>query len=420
VPDGLLRGALEAALGVARAGEESTPVEPAPAPLRPFIHFARLPARAMAAARRAVDGDDGFRARVAAVVAEDDVGRAGWLFLRRAEGWEDELRSMAAGAEESEAAQGERRAEAEARRRLAAVEERLARAEGAASAAKVEAGRAAAALVDERRARQLAVADADRARSRIAELEDERERLTGEVAAATEAAARVQRALDEARAEAGPPAPAAATEPAPAPDVDARWTALRAATVAAADAARRLADDLDAAVGAGETPGGAHLPPASRPAPDARRTPLPLPPAVFEDSPEAARHLLRARGVVLLVDGYNASLLGWPGLAIADQRGRLVDALAELAARTGAEVHVVFDGSEEAGSARVPSAPQRVRVTFTPGTVEADDVLIARAADVAATRPVVVASNDRRVQDGARRAGANVISSVQLLTVLHG
>jgi hypothetical protein len=45
--------------------------------------------------------------------------------------------------------------------------------------------------------------------------------------------------------------------------------------------------------------------------------------------------------------------------------------------------------------------------------------VIARAARVPAHRPVTVASNDRRVQDGARAAGANVISSAQLLAVLR-
>ena len=45
----------------------------------------------------------------------------------------------------------------------------------------------------------------------------------------------------------------------------------------------------------------------------ARRRPLPLPPAVFDDSAEAAAFLTGTDGVVLLVDGYNVSLAGWPG-----------------------------------------------------------------------------------------------------------
>ncbi|MGH9265713.1 MAG: hypothetical protein ACRD1D_13580, partial [Acidimicrobiales bacterium] len=74
---------------MARAGEEDTPVLPAPVALRPFLQFAKLRGAAVAAARRAVDGDDEFRARVAEAVTEDEVGRAGWLWLTRPAGWED-------------------------------------------------------------------------------------------------------------------------------------------------------------------------------------------------------------------------------------------------------------------------------------------------------------------------------------------
>jgi predicted RNA-binding protein with PIN domain len=143
-----------------------------------------------------------------------------------------------------------------------------------------------------------------------------------------------------------------------------------------------------------------------------------LPPAVFDDSDEAAAFLVRVNGVVLLVDGYNVTMLGWPGQPIPEQRARLVDALAELVARTGADVEVVFDGGTDASN-RALGARRGVRVSFSPPGVEADDVVIARAVEVPAHRPVTVASNDRRVQEGARAAGANVISSAQLLAALR-
>ncbi|MGH9226446.1 MAG: NYN domain-containing protein, partial [Acidimicrobiales bacterium] len=142
------------------------------------------------------------------------------------------------------------------------------------------------------------------------------------------------------------------------------------------------------------------------------------PPAVFDDSLEAAAHLVRVPGVVLLVDGYNVSQAGWPGLSIAEQRRRLVDALAELSARTGAEPRVVFDGAELAMPGVVPMTGQAVRVTFSPPGVEADDVVIESAGQLPLSRPLVVASSDKRVQSGARQAGANVISTEQLLAVL--
>jgi predicted RNA-binding protein with PIN domain len=165
--------------------------------------------------------------------------------------------------------------------------------------------------------------------------------------------------------------------------------------------------------------------PPSRPAPRppapsrARRQPVVLPPAVYDDSVEAAEHLVRVPSAVLVVDGYNVSLTGWPELTIAEQRRRLVDALAELAARSGADVRVVFDGSEMAMPGIVPTTARAVRVSFSPPGVEADDVVLDLVAQLPAHRPVIVASNDRRVQQGARRAGANVLTTDQLLAVLR-
>jgi predicted RNA-binding protein with PIN domain len=121
---------------------------------------------------------------------------------------------------------------------------------------------------------------------------------------------------------------------------------------------------------------------------------------------------------VLLVDGYNVTMLGWPGQPIPEQRARLVDALAELVARTGADVEVVFDGATDTAAPAL-GARRGVRVSFSPPGVEADDVVIARAAEVPAHRPITVASNDRRVREGALAAGANVVSSAQLLAALR-
>jgi len=67
----------------------------------------------------------------------------------------------------------------------------------------------------------------------------------------------------------------------------------------------------------------------------------------------------------------------------------------------------------------VPATARPVRVQFSPPGVEADDVVISRVAELRPFRPVVVASTDRRVQAGSRLSGANVISSAQLLAVLH-
>jgi rRNA-processing protein FCF1 len=58
-----------------------------------------------------------------------------------------------------------------------------------------------------------------------------------------------------------------------------------------------------------------------------------------------------------------------------------------------------------------------VTVRFTPSDIEADDALLEMVDRYPHGRPVIVASNDRRVRDGARRRGANVLSAEQLLAV---
>jgi predicted RNA-binding protein with PIN domain len=149
-----------------------------------------------------------------------------------------------------------------------------------------------------------------------------------------------------------------------------------------------------------------------------RRIPIRLRAGTMEDSAEAADQILRTPGAVLLVDGYNISHAVWWDQPIAEQRDRLVGALAELHARTGVEVDVVFDGAEVERGA--PTSPRpAVRVRFSPPGVEADDVIIEMAGSIPANRPVIVASSDRRVRDGARRHGANLLGARQLTEALR-
>ncbi len=476
--DSLLRPALEAAVAVAKAGEEATPIEPPPPALRPFLHFAKLPRPALVAARRVLDADDEFRARVLDAVTESEVGRSGWIYLARPEGWEEELAALLADAEDAGAAASERRAEGDARKRLAGAEAARQRAEDAAAAAEAEATRAVAALADERKARRAAADDLTRLERRLAQVTVERDRAkeaarkaaaeseeggrlvaelrfaldqiqAAELAAAEAAVVERQAAAEERAAAAAaavarvaPPDPlATGHSPSPPPiDTVGAAAALDEAAQAASSLATALAavasslkPAVEAGAGVGPEGGAAKAPPPadSPDPPPVRRAravrrvrppvpqPVPLPPGIFDDSVEAAEHLVRVPGVVLLVDGYNVSLLWWPELPLAEQRQRLVDALAELSARTGAEVAVVFDGAEIAYPGVVPGTARPVRVVFSPPGVEADDVVIARVAELRPFRPVVVASSDRRVQAGARLSGANVISSPQLLSVLH-
>jgi predicted RNA-binding protein with PIN domain len=118
----------------------------------------------------------------------------------------------------------------------------------------------------------------------------------------------------------------------------------------------------------------------------------------------------------LVVDGYNVSKTGYPELTLADQRARLVGQLGALAARTGVEVTVVFDG---AGVITAPPRGSRgVRVLFSDRGVLADDVIRDLVAAEPQGRPVVVATSDRAVVESVRACGAHSVASAVLLTRL--
>ncbi|MFC7613773.1 NYN domain-containing protein [Actinokineospora soli] len=134
------------------------------------------------------------------------------------------------------------------------------------------------------------------------------------------------------------------------------------------------------------------------------------------EDPAALDRLLALPSVHLVVDGYNVTKTGYPELSLADQRDRLVRQLAALAARTSAEVTLVFDG---AGVVAVPvAAPRGVRVLFSDPGVLADDVIRALVTAEPEGRPVVVATSDRAVADSVRRRGAHPVPSAVLLARL--
>ncbi len=165
-------------------------------------------------------------------------------------------------------------------------------------------------------------------------------------------------------------------------------------------------------------PGTGRRPPAAR-GERPRRHPLSLPPAVFDDSPEAAAHLVRAPGVHLVVDGYNVTFTSWTGDDLPALRHRLVTALSELAVRVKRPVTVVFDGADEGGRVGAPPVARPwLRIFFSASSVEADEVIVDAVRALPTQVPVVVVTNDRKVRDDVRRLGANVLSVDQLLGVL--
>lgn len=139
-------------------------------------------------------------------------------------------------------------------------------------------------------------------------------------------------------------------------------------------------------------------------------------PAGRTDDPAAVDRLLALPAVHVIVDGYNVTKTGYPELPLADQRSRLVHQLGALAARTGAEVTLVFDGAGV--TVPPPTAPRGVRVLFSDPGVLADDVIRSLVAAEPRGRAMVVVTSDREVVDSVRVFGAHPVPSAVLLRLL--
>ncbi len=137
---------------VAREAERADPPRAAPQAVRRYLSFARLPDPALEVVRRVLDEDADFRASVTAAVDEERIGRAGWLFVTRPDGWQQEVEALVQKASAEELAAKEDRAERGAQRRLAGAEAAAARAEASTRAALDEARQAKAELDAERAA----------------------------------------------------------------------------------------------------------------------------------------------------------------------------------------------------------------------------------------------------------------------------
>ena len=148
-----------------------------------------------------------------------------------------------------------------------------------------------------------------------------------------------------------------------------------------------------------------------------RRAQPRVPPGMVEDDPDALDAMLRTPRAVLVVDGYNVSMLAWGDVPPAQQRDRLLNSVSELQLRTRARIILVFDGAE-VGSVLPPRRPG-VRVVFSPEGEEADVVVVRQASDLPVEVPVVVASSDAWVGRHARETGARVVSSATLLRALR-
>ncbi len=397
LPTGALKSALEFAVGIAAASARHRPPLSFPSGLKKFLKSPRLPSSALGMVRAAVEGDPDFRHGLGVAASGELVDEVGRLWLAQPEGWLDHAmalveRSSTPVTDESNVRTERKRREAaeaattRARLEVMALQTQLA--ELQAQLDGVEAERRALAAEVARVAGQLQEERAGARRAASKGAANELARVTAELDAARAETIEVRAVLDgvlAARAHEGP----------------------------AVDVARLRELLLEALSFTGS---GADV--ARRPRRQARRTALPIPGGLYGNSEEAAEHLLKVPGVVVLVDGYNVAKLGWPSLSLEQQRQQLVQRAEALARRWGTDLHIVFDGSDEVEGAHTRQRAL-VRISWSPTGVLADDVLRAEVQALDPARPVVVVTNDRAVLTDVRAAGANTISSDALLAVLR-
>jgi len=135
--------------------------------------------------------------------------------------------------------------------------------------------------------------------------------------------------------------------------------------------------------------------------------------ALDGDDPARLDQLLALPRAHLVVDGYNVTKRGFGEMSLEQQRKRLITGLGGIAAQTGDEVTVVFDGAERVHG--LPPAPRNVRVLFSRKGETADELIRRLVRAEPSGRPIVVVSSDREVADGVRRHGAYPLGADALL-----
>ena len=437
VPRDLLRPVVERTLAMVRAEAKAKPSRPAPLPISRLLRFRQLPPIGIDTVVVALESDPDLRARVQATTTEREVGRVGWLWLARPDGWDTELRGALGdlAADDGAPSIDTVGSDAQLKRRLAGAERAVARSRESVTRLETDNVRLREEVVALRAERDALAGSARAMKADTDHASTERVRAVGDLKRIEKLLARrdeerraLQQRVDELQAASAQSRPTSAVASIAGPAVS--NTALAALADRIERALGDAAIDLDALrVEVGLTtpaPVPAEEVPVVAPARAAKPAPAPprrarrMPRGLVDDTVEGAAWLLTERPM-LLVDGYNVSMTAWPDADIAAQRQRLVRLLADLAARSpGLGVEVVFDGDTVEGTPTALPARTGVNVRFTPPDVEADDELLAMIGRFPVARAVVVASTDRRVRDGARRRGANVMSAHQLLAVARG
>lgn len=407
-----------------------------PVALRQVQRFAprRRPSAGAAPLWHALRHDDAFRGRVARVwsharpeladaiaagradepadgegPAADPAQVAIGAWLLRPDGWESIVRGAAAEVADDDGEAPDRPVQAvldAVARRAERAEQEAARLSASLGAARLEASAAQDEAAALRREQRRLRSDADRARSEarqaLAEAQAARleaQALREQAGAELAAAAAERRAAESERA-------AMRGEARVAQGVASSRARLLLDTVVDAGAALRHELGLPPVeVRPADTVASRAQEPVRRPTSRGREV---HDPALLDD-------LLGLPHAHLVVDGYNVSKAAYPQLALAEQRRRLLDALANIASRTGVEVTCCFDG--QPGHTGAAAAPRNVRALFSVGEI-ADDLIrqIVRAEPPG--RVIVVVTSDQEVASDVQAAGAWAVPSQTLLARL--
>ncbi|MEP0847368.1 MAG: NYN domain-containing protein [Phycisphaerae bacterium] len=118
--------------------------------------------------------------------------------------------------------------------------------------------------------------------------------------------------------------------------------------------------------------------------------------------------------VSVLVDGNNLLHAAWnvePERPVG--RSALCTTLGDWARRTGARIHVVFDGGSPNANLAAQIGDRDVLTTFSGPGISADELLLELIRKNSAPRRLVVVSSDRQIATAARRRRAQCAGSVR-------
>jgi predicted RNA-binding protein with PIN domain len=381
--------------------------------------------------------DDGFRGRVARVWSQARPGLADRVVGAHDASADEEAAVELAAGSAAEVAVGAWLLRPEGWEGLMAAALRMLAQEGAREggdvmrmldAARERADRAEADAAQLAARLGVALVEADEARSDAATLRREQRRLRSDADRARSEARRVLSEAQAERLEADRLRAEASETLARVQDVQRAAEADRLEVRGESRVARGLAETrvrllLDTIVDAGDAlrdelalppvgVGPADLvAPAGDPGPVPRRTSRgrsATDPALLDD-------LLALPHAHLVVDGYNVSKNAYGELSLAEQRHRLVGALANMAGRTGVEITCCFDGQE--GPRRAGGYARGVRVLFSVGEI-ADDLIRRLVRAEPPGRVVIVVTSDQQVVSDVQAGGAWAVPAETLLARL--